>query len=536
MDKNDFYGADFAGFNLETVAKWAMRDTRLESKTFDVASRAAEALGVDMSSLDVLELQAKDLYVVHAPKPESAPETATLEEATESLADRATTLALSELKLEMAMTEAKRFNIDLECRLLFASGRSVDALIGLGVAHYLEFASVSRLFYEDIEVPTSKTDLFKSRRLSPTEKRKLMRVMQSALDVMLDSDVATLNERELTSSRALKRPQNKRASDTLSLDRPFVDVLVADYELSKSMAHLVCRALAFVRPDAPASEGLQGLYRHLRSLGTHVGVSTALLAPIYGAAEIPQALCRASAVCGGVYALRRAPLALILSDNAVIAAVFADGAVIRCNKAVVSCDYLIDAPTVGRRYRRISLVESDDDNSQEPTVRVYDSGLRLATLGPSVNAVPNDSLRLMHAVADSLDDFERIATPRSELWSLLYSFPVHASFMPSADAANLAAVPRLPSAPHLDIFDEVELAERLFQRIKPGSPFLLTDDGLDEGRRIPTFVDEDDEDLTEIVGKLEDTATQSTRQDDQLSPPLLTNDEGHTNVDNVRGQ
>ena len=146
---------------------------------------------------------------------------------------------------------AARFNIDLDARALLAAGDAVDALVRAGVAPYLDFLPIPRLLYWDggaaapTTVPCSKRDVFAAPDVAAADKRRLLRVMQAAQDRGEGAAAATLNERALTASRALRRPQNRsraaRAGDDAA---PFAASLAADDGLAPPLARAVAYAVA----------------------------------------------------------------------------------------------------------------------------------------------------------------------------------------------------------------------------------------------------------------------------------------------------
>lgn len=548
VDKNEFYGSNFAGFNLSTANKWARTTASAEASTDAPPSTSLLETVAAQLQLPVDQLEFYDGYCVEErAKIHSFYDGAVVEapSSTHRLGEDLADAALRAAQIELQLGSPRSYNIDLEVRLLFASGPTVDALIGLGVAAYLEFCSVRSLKCRDREVPSSKKDLFNSKSLSFTEKRKLMRMMQHGLDSLMREDAETLNERELTSSRALKRPQNKKivAEQAAQEERQresFFETLVEDFELPSETALLVCGALAFVSPTASPSEGWLGVHRHLRALGAHVGAATALLAPIYGSAEIPQALCRACAVSGGVYALRCPPSGFVRDklSQRVICATFADGQIVKCDKVVIGADYhsscrksQSNVKSQQRTYRHVSIVESDEI---EPMAIVYDNNVRCAVLGPSTNAVAEENLRLTHFSSDSLETLRDVVnqtrTARgTPLWSVEFSFPVHDDCReeeeeqedPILRTHNLVAVKRLHSAVHFDIYHEIDQARRLYADLCNGRPLYPNpddDDGEDEDpgssrrqgeeqpqrqRRRVVEEDDDDLDLADLVGQLE---------------------------------
>ena len=128
-------------------------------------------------------------------------------------------------------------------------------------------------------------------------------------------------------------------------------------------------ALAFADdPAAPRDAGLDALAAHVRALGAAPEGATALLAPVYGAAGLGEALCRACAVRGGVYALGVCPAGLVTAAGAfadaprrVVGALFPSGrgfALVRCSRVVLGPDAVPrDAPHTRWVTRRISVID-----------------------------------------------------------------------------------------------------------------------------------------------------------------------------------
>lgn len=58
--------------------------------------------------------------------------------------------------------------------------------------------------------------------------------------------------------------------------------------------------------------------RHLNSMGRFG--TTAFLTPLYGVSEVAQAFCRMCAVFGGIYILRRRPVALVVNKARAVVA------------------------------------------------------------------------------------------------------------------------------------------------------------------------------------------------------------------------
>ncbi|CAM9748011.1 unnamed protein product, partial [Choristocarpus tenellus] len=135
---------------------------------------------------------------------------------------------------------SRSFSLDLTSQVILASGLGVDALVDSGVSRYLEFKDIEALFLASElkngpgkgapcpagqaqvpgtlkvhRVPCSKADVFRTKMLTPLEKRKLMKFLQFASDrgvLRAGEDVFSRNERGLGQGRSLRRPQNREAA------------------------------------------------------------------------------------------------------------------------------------------------------------------------------------------------------------------------------------------------------------------------------------------------------------------------------------
>ena len=286
------------------------------------------------------------------------------------------------IRTRAAATAAKLFQaarsvaLDITPVAVYAAGSAVNGLVASGVSEYVDFKSVEGLLYYYNHqhpstssssstclqpVPCSKNDVFASRLLSPMDKRRLMKFLQTALDFATaealqqeeeeqqddddddgatttetggDALLQTFNERHLNQGRSLSRPQNKavanadlaelqalcaaeeNATSSKKNHRPlFLDYLHQRLS-SPSLAPLVHYALALAHDDTTttAADGMHELCHHLRALGRFGG--TAFLVPMYGSGELAQAFCRSAAVFGATYLLRRAATGIVLQTTA----------------------------------------------------------------------------------------------------------------------------------------------------------------------------------------------------------------------------
>jgi len=267
-------------------------------------------------------------------------------------------------------SQARHFALDLSPALLYANGEAVSGMIDSGVSEYCEFKSLLGLFLFMKEqnqrgskskgtnsglfsVPCSKREVFETKLLSPLDKRRLMTFLQIASDyatatsvaaatangtntseeenksnpddslssTLLQEDVVTsLNERQLQQGRSLYRPQNKSVAkndlETLEIcikeNKIFHDYL-KEQKLSDSLIGIIIHAMAMRDSNCSVKDGMDGLCRHLQSLGRFGG--TAFLVPLYGSGELPQAFCRSAAVHGGTYLLRRGAKSIHINET-----------------------------------------------------------------------------------------------------------------------------------------------------------------------------------------------------------------------------
>ena len=530
VDRNAYYGGSGAGFSLGKLQAWAAE------RTERAESRADEEVGVQLTAADraalaaegfsdvaVVPLATRDAAVVHAAPP--LPTAASLAAAAADGADAgpsaahgagvdanttidgaaaavvrdvvAAAAAAGALAPARAMVAgAARFNIDLDARALLAAGDAVDALVRAGVAPYLDFLPIPRLLYWDGGAAAPD--------VAAADKRRLLRVMQAAQDRGEGAAAATLNERALTASRALRRPQNRsraaRAGDDAA---PFAASLAADDGLAPPLARAVAYAVALAdSADVPRGAGLDALGAHCRALARAPEGATAFLAPVYGAAGLAEALCRACAVRGGVYALGRAPRALVVAAagaggrRAVVGALFARrgraAQLVRCARCVLGPDAAARLRPPARWVtRRVAVVDGAlaAGAARAAVVAAPDAGragasaVRGLCLDAAARAAPEGSrLAVLHlATTDAAPAAGRAALARAsaalraprgvgELWALEASWPLATGPTALAGVVGVGVLDR--GAPGLDVAADLAAAAAAFAALRPGLPFL----------------------------------------------------------------
>ncbi|GAY59394.1 hypothetical protein CUMW_194200 [Citrus unshiu] len=205
----------------------------------------------------------------------------------------------------------RNFNLDVSGpRVLFCADHAVDLMLKSGASHYLEFKSIDATFMLDTDaklcsVPDSRAAIFKDKSLGLMEKNQLMRFFK------LVQGHLSLDESE---------ENNVRISEE-DLDSPFADFLTK-MKLSHKIKSIVLYAIAMADYDQEVSEyvlktrdGINRLALYNSSIGRFQNALGALIYPIYGQGELPQAFCRRAAVKGCLYVLRMPVISLLTDQN-----------------------------------------------------------------------------------------------------------------------------------------------------------------------------------------------------------------------------
>lgn len=181
----------------------------------------------------------------------------------------------------------RHYSIALRPVLLPARGPMIEALIRSNVASYATFRLLGRIGVWDGEhlerVPKSKSDIFRDRRISLADKRKLMRFLQSAVE-----------------------PDAPLPDSSVSVSRYLTETMGLGQQLERAVTYGV--ALCWDAMESSAS-AIDRTRRSLRGLGRY-GDAAFLVGQFGGAGELAQGFCRASAVHGGVFILGHEVLSL----------------------------------------------------------------------------------------------------------------------------------------------------------------------------------------------------------------------------------
>uniref|UniRef100_A0A061R5K8 Rab proteins geranylgeranyltransferase component a 1-like n=1 Tax=Tetraselmis sp. GSL018 TaxID=582737 RepID=A0A061R5K8_9CHLO len=160
LDANEFYGSDWASYNLEGFLKWAECQHEKTSEVHGTATATCSARDRQQG-----ELQSRSDGNSHI----------TLHTHVELFC------------WDTSVASASReYSVDLAPKLMFCSGEMVDLMLRCNAHNYMEFKLLQghSLWQHGrlSPVPASRADIFKDRRLSPSEKRRLMRFLKQVLE------------------------------------------------------------------------------------------------------------------------------------------------------------------------------------------------------------------------------------------------------------------------------------------------------------------------------------------------------------------
>lgn len=221
-------------------------------------------------------------------------------------------------------------HIDMTPRPLMATGPLIEALVRTNAGHYVDFRPLDALYQHCgsagvQRVPASRGDVFQHRFVSAVEKRKLMRFVNWCVEGQPMSTMST---------RSIAGVSSPSQVDDLSFHEAMTKM-----ELSSKLRDFIEMSILFSTSIRPVSivEGRSRVRRFHDSLA-RFSTRTPFLIPNYGFAELPQALCRLSAVHGGTYVLRRGVAGVVrdLASSCAIGIVTTDGDVVSTKHVFLS--------------------------------------------------------------------------------------------------------------------------------------------------------------------------------------------------------
>ncbi|KAJ0244399.1 Rab escort protein 1 [Hirschfeldia incana] len=216
---------------------------------------------------------------------------------------------ISAFEPDILEEHSRRFNVDL-CgpRAVFCADESINLMLKSGSNNYVEFKSVDASFVGDSSgevrsVPDSRAAIFKDKSLALLEKSQLMKFFKLVQAHLAEHDEATVKIREE------------------DMESPFVEFL-SKMCLPPKIKSIILYGIAMLDYDQDnaetllkTNEGIDRLALYITSIGRFSNALGALMYPIYGQGELPQAFCRRAAVKGCIYVLRMTVTALLLDKE-----------------------------------------------------------------------------------------------------------------------------------------------------------------------------------------------------------------------------
>lgn len=219
---------------------------------------------------------------------------------------------------EQKLGFSRAYNISLSPQFLYTRSNLIPALVSSKVYRQLEFLAVGSWWTYDessTQVETNEDSISSS---SEGQRACLSRIPGSREDVFRDRSI------DLRSSRSLMNFL-KLAADVEShapvIERyghiPFPSFLISEYNIpERYQAPLLALTSSMDLPgETLTSYALPRIHRHLSSIGVFGHGFGSVIPKWGGIAEIAQVSCRAGAVGGGVYVLKKGVGAIFFSDE-----------------------------------------------------------------------------------------------------------------------------------------------------------------------------------------------------------------------------
>ncbi|KAI3963562.1 hypothetical protein MKW92_012428 [Papaver armeniacum] len=293
VDSNSFYGNQFSSLSLDDFTSFLHAQKTQPESTLPHSSVVNGSSDVDGDNDYVIfNLKPKSLY---------------------------SDIEISSLPEEESVKACSRkFNLDLSGpRVMFCADSVVSLLLKSGGKHHVEFKSIDGSFIygangELSAVPDSRSAIFKDRSLGLTEKNQLMRFFK-----LVQAHI------EGSTEHAEGSDESRRIKDE-DLESPFIEFLNKQ-RLPTKIKSMILYAIAMADYDQENPElcknllktkdGIESLALFHSSIGRFTNALGAMIYPIYGQGELPQAFCRCAAVKGALYVLRMPVTALLLSKE-----------------------------------------------------------------------------------------------------------------------------------------------------------------------------------------------------------------------------
>ncbi|KAK1382801.1 Rab escort protein 1 [Heracleum sosnowskyi] len=268
LDPNAFYGSHFASLSLPDLS------------TF-LTSQPPPSLPISPQNLVSLPLQTRTLY--------------------------------SDVSISKSdeIEDERRYCVDLAGpRVLFCADLAVDLLLKSSANQYMEFKNVDEcLIWEGTSkefrnVPDSRSAIFKDKRLDWREKNQLTKFFKLVQRHLGDEEGERISKEDLESPFA-----------------EFLDKMALPPKIKSIILYAIAMAdcdqgLTEIKTEVlKTKEGIKRLALYNSSVGRFPNALGALIYPIYGQGELPQAFCRRAAVKGCIYVLRMPVIAVLIDDE-----------------------------------------------------------------------------------------------------------------------------------------------------------------------------------------------------------------------------
>lgn len=462
LDRNDFYGENWASFNLDNLEQW-ITSVKNDNAQNDSLGDVGRFIGEN----ETLVRCTRTSNISNVQDGWLCPEEKSEEESVEKEPDVVEkNNSSTEWTIKKIKNEFRRFNLDLCPKMLFSKGSLVELLISSNIARYAEFKSVNRVLTwrnNRLEpVPCSRADVFATKNVSVVEKRMLVKILTSFAEY----------------------PKNAEEFQGFE-KKTFFDYL-KHKKLPENLIHYILYAIAMGTNSTPCIEGVKASKAFLESLGRYG--NTPFIFPIYGSGELPQCFCRLCAVFGGVYHLKRGVDGLIIKDKKCCGVVSGNQRLnakyVILSSSCVPSEYLSDE-TPETISRGIFITDRSILSSEKepltllqfpPMPQITENPVTVIELGPGTHACP-EGLYLVHMTTkmtkDASSDLKHVTdalfktAEESEKPIILRSLTWNVSRGNNKTNENCPDNVKICNGPDLDLdFDfSIEQAKTIFREL-----------------------------------------------------------------------
>ncbi|CAJ0930019.1 unnamed protein product, partial [Mesorhabditis belari] len=462
LDRNPFYGENWASFNLNTLDEWIGENKKELSET-TVSESIKEKIQADESYISFGDN--RQIFDLEKQWTEDS--------ATEKVVKNKDGEETTSTYRAIIEKEWRRFSIDITPKILLSRGTMVQTLCDSEVSKYAEFKCVNRLLCfcdgdkKICRVPYNRSEIFETDQLSFVDKRRIMKFMQFCLEWSKNQD-------EMKDWKEFA-------------DKSFSEFLATVHNLEGSTQRFITDAIAILEPNPTTLTGLQAVCRFIDSVG--VFGPSPFLYPLYGCGELPQCFCRLCAVFGGLYALHLQVDGIILKENKVVAVV-AGGQRVNCDHIITSPRYapkkfgtlsgelvdrailVTDDTILKEEKEQISILSLASISPPQCAARLFEAGYEscLAPRGyylSQLTGARRDDKNYLKEVEEKLYDSED--SPRV-LMRLRFASAAGSFQYSEESPTNFAVLP--PPNVKLDYSDVIISSRELFTKFWPDRDFL----------------------------------------------------------------